>query len=169
MNFYHDTILQMRNSLKNLLHFISKGEEHAAALKFEPDVYLGMRLYPNMLPFSAQLRIACDASKFTAAYLTGQTPPVHEDIEKTIPEYKDRLNKVIAYLDSFKEADFAGAADIKVSPASFKGKYMTGHDYLVRRQVPNFYFHIVTAYDILRQAGVPIGKADYLGELPMRE
>ena len=169
MNFYHETVLQMRNSLTNLLHFIAKAEEHAAALKFEPDVYLGLRLYPNMLPFSAQLRIACDISKFAAAYLTGQTPPVHEDTEKTFAEYKERINKVIAYLGTFQASDFAGAADIKVSPASFKGKHMTGHDYLVRRQVPNFYFHIVTAYDLLRQAGVPIGKTDYLGELPLRD
>ncbi len=159
----------MRHSLTNLQKFIVKAEEHAAAQKFEVDVYLGLRLFPNMLPFSAQLRIACDTSKFAAAFLTGKTPPVHEDNEKTLGEYKARLQNVIDYLGSFSEADFAGAAERKVSPPSFKGKHMTGHDYLVRRQVPNFYFHVVTAYDLLRHAGVSIGKTDYLGDLPLRE
>jgi len=169
MNFYHETILQMRNSLINLQSFIARAEEHATALKFDPDNYLAMRLFPNMLPFSAQLRIACDISKFAAAYLSGKTPPVHEDTEKTLVEYKERIQKVIDYLATFSEADFADAATRQVSPANFKGKYMTGHDYLVRRQVPNFYFHIVTAYDLLRHGGVPLGKTDFLGELPMRE
>ena len=169
MNFYHETILQMRHSLSNLQKFIVRAEEHAATLKFEPENYLGMRLYPNMLPFSAQLRIAGDTAKFAAAYLAGKTPPVHEDNEKTLAEYKARLANVIDYLGSFNAADFEGAAKRKVSPASFKGKHMTGHDYLVRRQVPNFYFHVVTAYDLLRHGGVSIGKADYLGELPLRD
>lgn len=169
MNFYHETIVQMRHSLLNLQKFIARAEEHAVALKFEPDVYLALRLYPNMLPFSAQIRIACDTSKFAAAFLAGKTPPVHEDNEKTLADYKGRLQNVIDYLGSFSEADFAAAADRKVSPPSFKGKHMTGHDYLVRRQVPNFYFHIVTAYDLLRHAGVQIGKTDYLGELPLRD
>lgn len=169
MNVYLDVIQQMAQSMRNLLAVMAKAEEHAARLKFDHENYLGLRFYPNMLPFSAQLRILCDISKFAAAYLSEKTPPVHDDNEKTWSDYKARLASAIAYLENFKAEDFALAADVKVSPKNFNGKYMTGHDYLICRQTPNFYFHAVTAYDLLRHAGVEVGKTDYLGRLPMRD
>jgi uncharacterized protein len=169
MNVYFSIIQQMAQSLRNLQKIISKAEVHATEKKFEADVYLALRLYPNMLPFSAQIRIMCDTSKFAAAFLAGKTPPSHDDTEKTFAEFKQRLQLAIEYLETFKESDFSGAAETKVSPKSFNGKHMTGHDYLICRQIPNFHFHLVTAYDILRQAGVEIGKTDYLGVLPLRD
>jgi len=169
MNIYFETVSQMRNSLKNLETFITKAEEHATAQKFDADNFFSMRLYPNMLPFAAQIRIACDAAKAAAALSCGKTAPVHEDNEKTLGELKARVARVVEYLGTFSEADFAETAERRISPPNFKGKYMTGHDYLVRRQVPNFYFHVVTAYNLLRHGGVQLGKADYLGELPMKD
>ncbi|HNE20195.1 MAG TPA: DUF1993 domain-containing protein [Turneriella sp.] len=169
MNIYFDIIKQMAQSMRNLQAIMGKAEEHAARLKFEPDNYLGLRFFPNMLPFSAQIRILCDISKFAAAYLAEKTPPVHEDNEKTWSDYKARLGLAIAHLETYKAEDFANAADVKVSPKNFNGKYMTGHDYLICRQTPNFYFHLVTAYDLLREAGVEVGKTDYLGPLPLRD
>lgn len=161
--------MQMAQTMRNLQTVMGKAEEHAARLKFDNDNYTGLRFYPNMLPFSAQIRILCDASKFAAAYLAEKTPPVNDDSEKTWADYKARLASAVAYLETFKAEDFARAADVKVSPKSFNGKHMTGHDYLIRRQTPNFYFHVVTAYDLLRHAGVEVGKTDYLGPLPMRD
>lgn len=167
VNIYYDILSQMAQSMRNLQAVMAKAEDHAVRLKFDVENYLALRFYPNMLPFSAQVRILCDISKFAAAYLSEKTPPVHDDSEKTWADYKARLASAIEYLETFKPEDFSHAAQVKVSPKNFNGKYMTGHDYLVRRQTPNFYFHVVTAYDLLRHAGVEVGKADYLGPLPM--
>lgn len=169
MNIYFDIISQMAQTMRNLQAILVKAEEHAARLKFEPENYLTLRLFPNMLPFSAQIRILTDASKFAAAYLSGQTPPVTEDNEKTWADYKSRLATAIGYIETFKPERFANAADVKVSLKSFNGKYMTGHDFLICRQSPNFHFHVVTAYNLLRQSGVEVGKGDYLGALPLKD
>ena len=169
MNFYFATIQQMAGSLKNLLEILKKTEEHTKTSNYSADNFLGMRMFPNMLPFSAQIRIACDSAKNAAAYLTRQVPPVHEDNEQIWSDFKDRLLKTINYLESFKESDFEQADNIKIDLKQFNGKYMNGHDYLICRQVPNFYFHVVTAYNLLRMGGVDIGKSDYLGNLPMRD
>jgi hypothetical protein len=92
----------MAQTMRNLQAILVKAEEHAARLKFEPENYLTLRLFPNMLPFSAQIRILTDASKFAAAYLSGQTPPVTEDNEKTWADYKSRLATAIGYIETFK-------------------------------------------------------------------
>lgn len=167
MNIYFEIIQQMSQSMKNLDTIMDKAEEHATLQKFENDVYLTLRLYPNMLPLSAQIRILCDITKFAAAGLSGKTAPTHDDSEKTWAEFRARLRSAIEYLATFTDADFAGAAERKISSKFFNGKHMLGHDYIIRRQFPNFYFHVVTAYDILRHNGVPVGKSDFLGVLPL--
>jgi hypothetical protein len=106
---------------------------------------------------------ACDAAKYAAAYLTGGTAPSHPDTEKTVAELRQRIATCVAYLEGFKEADFAGAADRRVAPAWMKGQSVSPGGYLTRISEPNFYFHVTTAYAILRHNGVSLGKADFIG------
>jgi hypothetical protein len=122
-----------------------------------------MRLAPDMFPFTKQIQSACDVAKFAAAYLSEKTPPVHEDVEQTWPQLRERIAKVVNYLEGFKESDFTGAATVKVSPKWAKGASLPGAEYLNAVAVPNFYFHLMAAYALIRHAGVDIGKMDYLG------
>ena len=164
----YDVVRQFARTLRNLDAILGKAEAHAEARKFNPDNYLGLRLFPDMLPFTAQIRIACDVAKFVAARASGQAPPQHADDEKTWAEVRGRIAKVLAYLDAFGEADFAGAqADTLVPVPNPPGKVMRLTDYILTRQIPNFYFHVSTAYGLLRAGGVEIGKVDYLGALDL--
>lgn len=164
---YYEIIRQMAKHLRNLSAILEKAEAHAASVGFESDNYLGLRLAPNMLPFSAQLRIASDNAKSAAAGLSGKTPPVFEDTEKTWSEYKARLVKTVEYLDTFQKSDFEGAAERKITSKFFGDKHMVGHEFIIERAFPNFLFHVTTAYDLLRLAGVQLGKADFLGPQPL--
>jgi hypothetical protein len=117
-----------------------------------------------MLSFATQIRIACDAAKTTAAALAGKEPPRHEDNEKTFEELRARVGKCLAYLETFTAADFEKTTPktvIKVT--SPKGKALYAEEYLLGRQLPNFFFHVTTAYNLLRHGGVELGKMDYLG------
>jgi hypothetical protein len=131
-------------------------------------VLLQSRLAPDMFPLIRQVQIACDHAKGTAARLAGKEPPAHTDTETTIEQAKQRIATVIAYLDTFKKEDFAHADSVKVTMPRWEGKSMTAVDFLVEYAQPNFYFHLTTAYAILRQAGVDIGKRDYLGAMSMK-
>jgi hypothetical protein len=121
-----------------------------------------------MLPFMFQIRNACDQAKTAAANLSGKEAPRHEDTEKTFPELRERIAKCAAYLDTFTPADFASVKPdtlIKLPIASRPGRAIPAAEYLYARQIPNFFFHTTTAYNMLRQGGVEIGKGDYLGPL----
>lgn len=164
---FYESIRQFHHILGNLDAIMAKAEAHAQAVGFSPDNWVGMRLAPDMLPFAYQIRIACDSSKGAAANLSGQVAPKHADDETTFAQLRERIAKVRAYLDTFKPEDFAGTPNDKVVPIPYPpGKFMHAQAYLVQRQIPQVYFHVVTAYDILRSGGVQIGKADYLGSLP---
>jgi hypothetical protein len=161
-------IRQFVRSLKNLDAILDKAQKHAEARKFDPDNYFGMRLFPDMLPFAAQIRIACDTAKGTAANLAGKEAPKHEDNEKTFVELRGRIAKCLAYLETFTEQDFANVKpDAPIRMPNRPGKALRARDYLIARQVPNFYFHVTTAYALLRSNGVELGKADYLGQLDL--
>jgi hypothetical protein len=165
---YYLTIRQFARSLKNLDAVLSKAEAYATKRGFDVNNLLGTRLAPDMLPFVAQIRIACDNAKAAAANLSGKAAPKHEDTEKTFEELHARIGKALAFVDSCNEADFASVTPDKPIKLVFPpNKALRAQDYLFARQIPNFYFHIVTAYDILRQAGVELGKSDYLGDLPL--
>jgi hypothetical protein len=118
-----------------------------------------------MFPFTKQIQSACDSAKFCAAYLSGQTPPKHEDNETTWTELRERIGKVIHYLDGFKASDFERMDSVVVKPGWAKGKWLRGDDYLNQIAIPNFYFHLMAAYAILRNAGVDVGKMDYMGSV----
>jgi hypothetical protein len=117
-----------------------------------------------MLPFASQVRIACDSAKAAAANLSGKPAPKHEDTETTMEELRARIGKCLAVLEGYSAADFAAVeADTLIKMPNPAGKGLRAEDYLVARQIPNFYFHVSMAYALLRHGGVDVGKADFLG------
>ncbi len=166
---YEITVPQFLKMLHNLSLIMDKASIHATNKKFEMDVLLNARLAPDQFNFIRQVQIACDTAKLCAARLAGKEAPKHEDNEKTLPELKARIESVIGYLKTFKPEDFKGAEDRKISQPRWEGKYLTGFEYVNHHALPNIYFHITTAYSILRHNGVDIGKKDYLGELPFKQ
>jgi len=163
MQLYDSTIPQFKKVLQNLERWIDKAEAYAAAKKFDPEVLLTARLAPDQFPFVRQVQIACDKAKFTAASLTGKEAPKHPDTEKTFAELRKRLHSVITYLDGFTPKDFERADERVLEPPVLQGKAILGRDYLWELQLPNLYFHVTTAYAILRHNGVDLGKADFIG------
>jgi hypothetical protein len=154
--------------LTALLAILDKAEAHAKARNFDPTNYLGLRLAPDMFPLVRQVQTCCDNAKNGSARLAGATAPAFEDKEATFAELRDRVSRTLAVLKTFdaKAIDAAADRDI-VFPAGPTVKFrMQGANYLVHWVLPNFYFHLTTAYDILRAAGVDVGKRDFLGPVP---
>lgn len=162
---YYEMIAQCTQSLKNLERCLDKAEEHATAKKFDVGVLMASRLAPDMNDFIYQVQSACDYVKAAAAWLSGQVPPRHEDHEKTIGELRDRIRKTVAFVESVKEAAYAGARERKVKLSWAPGKVIGGDDYLLQMIIPNTFFHIAMAYAILRHNGVDVGKRDFLGPI----
>jgi len=165
----HDVVPQYAKMLHNLGQWLDKAEAHAKAKKFEVDTLVQARLAPDMYPLARQVQAACDTAKFSAAYLSGKEAPAHPDTEKTIAELKARIASCRAFLETIKESDVAGGEERKVAPKFLQGKWLRGEHHLVQMALPNFYFHVTTAYDILRHNGVDIGKRDFIGSLPLRD
>jgi len=162
---YYELISQCTQALKNLEIWLDKAEHHAAAKKFDADVLVTSRLAPDMKDFIYQVQSACDYVKAAAAWLSGQTPPKYEDNEQTIDEVRARIRKTVAFAESVKEAQYAGASERRVSLSWAPGKLLEGENYLVQMSIPNIYFHVVMAYALLRHNGVDIGKMDFLGPI----
>jgi uncharacterized protein len=165
MSFYEASVpayLQILNSLTGIL---TKAEAHCAAKKIEPEVLLGARLYPDMLPLSKQIQLVCDFAAKGCARLTGSDVPSVPDTEKTFEELKQRLAKTIDYVKAYKPAQFDGAdaRDVTFPAGPDKSITMKGQQFLTGFSLPNFYFHAATAHGILRHNGVEIGKRDFLG------
>jgi len=154
--------LQILGSLSGLL---TKAEAHCAAKNIQPDVLLGARLYPDMLPLSRQIQIASDFAAKSCARLTGSEMPSTPDTEKTFAELKARLANTADYVKGFKPAQFDGAESRDVSFPAGPNNTMTlkGQQFLSAFALPNFYFHATTAHGILRHNGVEVGKRDFLG------
>ena len=152
--------------LGSLSAILEKGVAHATAKKFDSNVLVASRLAPDMLPLSRQVQIACDLAKNSASRLAGLEPPRFEDSEKTIEELRARIAKTIEYLKSVPAAALEGSEerDIKV-PAGERTLEFKGRVFLQRWAIPNVFFHVTTAYNILRHNGVDIGKRDFLGSL----
>jgi uncharacterized protein len=165
---YEITIPQFTKMLRNLSRCLDKGAQFAEAKKIDTEVLLNSRLAPDQFNFIRQVQIACDTAKLCASRLSGKEAPVHEDKEKTLVELKARIDQVISYLGTFKDSDFSGAHERKISQPRWEGKWLTGTEYALQHAIPNLYFHITTAYAILRHNGVEVGKKDYLGELPYK-
>jgi uncharacterized protein len=168
MNATANSVFQFKKMLKNLDKCMTKASAFADHKKFDVNILTTYRLAPDMFDFVKQVQSSCDVAKFCAAYLSAQTAPKHEDTETTWAQLHERVQKVVTYLDGFKAADFENASKAKVKPGWAKGQWIEGDNYLNEVAIPNFYFHIMAAYAILRHAGVDIGKQDYLGELSFK-
>jgi len=150
--------------LGNLSHFLDKGLAHAQARKFDPAVLASYRLAPDMLPFTRQIQIACDAAKNGVARMAGIEAPKFEDDEQTFEQLKARITKTLAWLDTVPAAKLDGQEDREITfPVGRDAtRTMKAEAYLKHWALPNFFFHVSMAYAILRHNGVELGKADYL-------
>ena len=166
---YQITVPPFIKALKNLNLILDKGLKHAEEKKFDMEVLLNARLAPDQFNLMKQLQIACDTAKLGVSRLTGKDAPVHEDNEKTLPEIKKRIEDVISYLGTFKESDFNGSEERKITQPRWEGKYLLGFEFATEHAIPNVYFHTTTAYSILRHNGVNVGKKDFLGEMPFKK
>jgi hypothetical protein len=154
------------NTLGNLSSVLEKGLAHATQRKFDPAVLLAARLAPDMLPLTRQVQIACDIAKNSVARLAAQEPPRFEDNETSVEQLRVRIGRVIDYLRSVPAAALDGSEtrDIRV-PTGQRAYEFKGLEFLQRWAIPNVFFHVTTAYAILRHNGVEIGKRDFLGVL----
>jgi hypothetical protein len=165
----HDVIPQYAKMLHNLDHWLDKAAAHAKTKSFDLDTLVHARLAPDQYSLDRQIQSACDTAKFSASYLSGKAPPVHPDTEKTIPELRERIKSCLSFLETISAADVAGGEERKVSPKWLEGKWVKGDQFLLQMSLPNFYFHVTTAYAILRHNGVDLGKMDFIGSIPTRD
>lgn len=150
--------------LSNMNTWLDKAIAHAEAKKFDPAVYLTTRLAPDMLPFTRQIQIASDNAKGCVARLTGVEIPKFEDDESTLEELRQRIAKTLAFIESVPASAFEGAESraIEIPRRNGEPLHFNGEDYLRFFALPNFFFHVTTAYALLRHWGVDLGKSDYL-------
>ncbi|PUE47127.1 hypothetical protein B9Z47_12595 [Limnohabitans sp. 2KL-1] len=150
--------------LTNLSHILSKAEQFVDAKKIDPTALTGYRLAPDMFPFTRQVLIACDAAKNGVARLAGIDAPKFDDTETTFTQLQERIQKTLAFIATVPAAALDGTEDKEITFPAGPGKTRTmkGQDYLMGWMLPNLFFHITTAYSILRHNGVDVGKVDYL-------
>lgn len=162
---YDVSIPVMIHGLKSLAALLTKAEAHCEARKIKPEVLVNFRLFPDMFPLSSQVQLASDFAKGVGARLSGTANPSYPDEEKTFPELQARISKTISFLESLDRSLFDGAEKrvVRIRLSRDTEKDMAGQEYFNRYALPNFYFHITTAYNILRHNGVELGKGDYLG------
>ena len=161
------TVPTCTRALNNLAAILEKGAAYAEARKIAPAVLLGTRLYPDMFSLDRQIHVANDIAQGGAARLAGAEVPVFEAKERSFAEWIAATRGTVAYLESLKPAQFAGAEDRTITwQTRTSTRSMQGTPYLFHHVLPNVFFHVTTAYDILRQAGVELGKLDFLGKAP---
>jgi len=160
---YQTSVPRLANMLKNLSAILDKAQAHVEARKIDPAVLINSRLYPDMLPMKSQVQIACDTVKGVVARLAGVEVPKHDDTEQTFAELKARIAKTLDFIQTIKPAQIDGSEEknihLKLGQREVDYK---GMQYLLGHALPNFYFHVTTAYDILRHNGVELAKRDYL-------
>jgi uncharacterized protein len=165
LTLYTATVPTCTRALNNLAAILEKGAAYAEARKIAPTVLLSTRLYPDMFPLATQIHIANDIAQGGAARLAGAEVPVFEPKERSFAEWIAATRGTVAYLESLKPAQFDGAEDKTITwQTRTSTRNMQGTPYLFHHVLPNVFFHVATAYDILRQAGVELGKLDYLGK-----
>jgi hypothetical protein len=164
---YQASVQTFSHNLKNLSAILKLAAKDAKARGIDPAVLLSMRLAPDMLPLTSQVQIATDNAKGGCARLAGVEAPVFQDGETTFVELQARIKATLAFIRGLKPAQFEGAESREIVMQTPIGKlFFNGTDYLNGWALPNFYFHNSTAYNILRHAGVSLGKADFLGKVP---
>lgn len=164
ISMYQASVPRFVNTLGNLSGILDKAQAYVDARKLDDATLTAYRLYPDMLPMAKQVQIACDTAKGAVARLAGLEIPVYEDNEKTLAELKARIAKTIAFIQTASAAQIDGSEEkeIVLKRAGQEVRYK-GMQFLLGHALPNLYFHVTTAYDILRHNGVEVGKRDYLG------
>jgi uncharacterized protein len=165
MSFYDSTVPAYLQILSSLSGLLGKAEAYCETKKVQPEVLFGARLYPDMLPFSKQIQLACDFAAKGCARLTHSELPVTPDTEKSFSELRQRLANTIDYVKRFTPAQFDGAdsRDVTFPTGPDSNLTLKGQDFVNRVSFPNFYFHAAIAHGILRHNGVEVGKRDFLG------
>jgi hypothetical protein len=167
LSLYQSSVSVYERGLNAFLGILDKAEEHAQVRKFDPNSYLAMRLSPDMWPLVRQVQGFCDHAKNSSFRLAAKDPPVKEDKETTVAELRARIHATLEMLQSIDAKAMEGGETREiVIPAGGNKLKMPGADYLLHFALPNFYFHLSTAYDILRGSGVEIGKRDFMGAVP---
>jgi len=163
ISMYSASVPVFVRNLGNLLAWLDKAEAHAKARQFDPANYLGLRLAPDMLPFAKQIQIVSDTAKGCVARLAGVEIPKWDDTEATLDDLRARIRRTVDYVQGFGAERFAGSEERAITLALRSGEMQfNGQRYLEHWALPNFYFHVTTAYALLRHAGVELGKSDYL-------
>ena len=161
---YHSAVPTCIRTLTNLAAILEKGATHAEARKIDPSALLTARLFPDMLPFTKQIQLATDSASGGVARLAGLTPLVIEHSESSFADLIARVTKTVQFLQSIQPEQIDGSEDRTISWQSRSStKSMQGYAYLMNHTLPNVFFHVTTAYNILRHNGVELGKMDYLG------
>ena len=165
ISMYQASVPRFVNILNNLTGILDKAQAHIEAKKIDASVLTNYRLFPDMLPMTTQVLIACDAAKGVVARLAGIEIPVYEDNEKTLAELKARIAKTVDFIQSVKPAQIDGTEDKDIiTKRGDKETHYKGMQFLLGHALPNFYFHVTTTYNILRHNGIEIGKRDFLGK-----
>ena len=164
ISMYQTSVPRFVNILGNLSNILDKAQAHVDAKKLEPDTLTNYRLFPDMLPMTRQVQIACDTAKGLVARLAGVEIPAYEDNEKTLADLKARIAKTVAFIQTVTPKQIDGTEDkeIVIKRGDKETRYK-GMQFLLGHAIPNFYFHVTTAYNILRHNGVEIGKRDFIG------
>lgn len=166
ISMYAASVPVFAKMLGNLSAILDKAAAHAEQKKIDPAVLLAARLFPDMFALTKQVQIACDFAKGAVARLAGQEPPRYDDNETTIAELKARIARTIDYIQGFKPEQLDGSetreVELKIRGETVKYPGLT---YLLQVATPNFYFHVTTAYGILRHNGVELGKRDFVGKV----
>ncbi len=166
LSMHEASVTAFIKSLSNLKSCLEKAKAHAAEHKIEEAVLIGSRLYPDMLPLSAQVQIATDIARSATARLAGVEPGKYDDNEKTFDDLTARIQRAVDDMSKLDKSAFEGATARSITrPVRGEPHTFTGTNYLLQFAVPNVYFHVATAYDILRHNGVPLGKSDFLGKM----
>jgi len=166
ITLYDASVPMFRQLLGSLSAILEKASTHAAARGFDASVLLQSRLYPDMFPLVRQVQIACDAAKFGVARVAGVDAPRHDDTEQTVEELQARIAAVLAFVEGVPRERIDGQEQREVTvPVRDGSLKMSAQRFLLHRALPNFFFHVTTAYNILRHNGVELGKRDYLGKI----
>ncbi len=164
ISMYQASVPRFVNILGNLSNILDKAQAHVDARKLDAVSLTAYRLFPDMLPMTSQIQIACDTAKGVVARLAGVEIPKYEDNEKTLSDLKARITKTVAFIQTMTPGQIDGTEDkeIVIKRGDKETRYK-GMQFLLGHALPNFYFHVTTAYNILRHNGIEIGKRDYLG------
>jgi uncharacterized protein len=165
ISMYSASVPVFVKTLGNMLVWLDKASAHAEAKKFDPSVYMTLRLAPDMLPLPAQVRIAADSAKGCTARLAGVEVPVFEDNETSVDELRERIRRTLAYIETVPAAAIEGSEqrDIAIPARNRDPRRFKGEQYLKHYALPNFFFHATMLYALLRHNGVEVGKGDFLG------